>query len=91
VLSDLGAKMKAQPLQQLAPAFERSVIQRLGYLLDYVKHSEAAEGLHTFLQNEKALPWVELDPAKCAAKSSKPAERNARWNVLVRRRPELDQ
>jgi hypothetical protein len=91
VLSDLGAKMKAQPLQQLAPAFERTVIQRLGYLLDYVKHTEAAEGLHAFLQNERALPWVELDPAKAAARSIKPAERNARWNVLVHRRPELDQ
>ena len=91
VLADLGAKMKAQPLQQLAPAFERSVIQRLGYLLDYVKHNEAAEGLHAYLKNEKALPWVELDPAKHVAKSSKPPERNARWNVLVRHRPELDQ
>jgi predicted transcriptional regulator of viral defense system len=91
VLSDLGEKMTAQLLQKLAPAFERSVIQRLGYLLDYVKHNEAAEGLHAHLQNEKALPWVELDPAKRAAKSSKPPERNARWNVLVRRRPELDQ
>lgn len=91
VLFDLGAKMKAEPLQKLAPAFERSVIQRLGYLLDYVKHKQAAEGLHAYLKNEKALPWVELDPAKRAAKSSTPAERNGRWNILVRRRPELDQ
>jgi hypothetical protein len=83
--------MKAQLLQKLAPVFERSVIQRLGYLLDYVKHNEAAEGLYAYLQNEKALPWVELDPAKRAGKSSDPAERNARWNVVVRRRPELDQ
>lgn len=91
VLSDLGAKIKAQPLQKLAPAFERSVIQRLGYLLDYVKHGEAAEGLHAYLQKEKALPWVELDPAKRGSKSREPAERNARWNVVVRRPPELDQ
>jgi predicted transcriptional regulator of viral defense system len=91
VLTDLGAKMKAQPLQKLAPAFERTVIQRLGYLLDYVKYNEAAEGLHAYLQNEKALSWVELDPAKRATKSSKPVERNPRWNVLVRRRPDRDQ
>jgi predicted transcriptional regulator of viral defense system len=91
VLSDLGAKMKAQPLQQLAPAFERSVIQRLGYLLDHVKHHHAAEGLHAYLEKEKPLPWIELDPGKRAAKSREPAERDAHWHVLVRRRPELDQ
>jgi predicted transcriptional regulator of viral defense system len=91
VLVDLGTKMKARPLQKIAHVFERSVIQRLGYLLDYVKHSEAAEGLHAYLWNGKSPPWVELDPSKRADKSSKPAERNARWNVLVRRRPEFDQ
>lgn len=91
VLSDLGAKMKAHELQKLAPAFERSVIQRLGYLLAYVKHSQAAEGLHAYLQNEKLLPWVELDPSKRSSKTRKPPERDTRWNVLVHRRPELDQ
>jgi predicted transcriptional regulator of viral defense system len=91
VLADLGAKMKALPLQQLAPAFERSVIQRLGYLLDYVKHCGAVEGLHAYLQKEKPLPWIELDPGRRTRKSREPAERNNRWNILVRRRPELDQ
>ncbi|MGX1420458.1 hypothetical protein AB7M59_000893 [Bradyrhizobium elkanii] len=89
--------MKAHELQKLAPAFERSVIQRLGYLLDYVKHSQAAESLHAYLQNEKlhekqkTLPWVELDPSKRSSKTRKPPERDTRWNVLVHRRPELDQ
>jgi predicted transcriptional regulator of viral defense system len=91
VLSDLGAKIKPTPLRRLAPAFERSVIQRLGYLLDHLKHGKAAEGLHAYLQEAKPLPWVELDPGRAAAKSTEPLERNARWNVLVRRRPELDQ
>ncbi|MGY3396411.1 hypothetical protein ACVWW6_009002 [Bradyrhizobium sp. USDA 3311] len=44
-LSDLAAKMKAR-VEKWAPAFERSVIQRLGYLLDFVKHSQPAEGFH---------------------------------------------
>jgi predicted transcriptional regulator of viral defense system len=91
VLSDLGAKMRPEPLQQLAPAFERSVLQRLGYLLDHQEHRGAAEGLHAYLRRSKPLPWVELDPGRAAAKSAEPVERNARWNVLVRRRPELDQ
>jgi predicted transcriptional regulator of viral defense system len=91
VLSDLGAKMKAQSLQRLAPAFERTVVQRLGYLLDYVNHGRAAKGLHAYLRREKPLPWVALGPAKRTAKASEAIERNKRWNVLVRRRPELDQ
>lgn len=91
VLSDLGKKIEGQLLQRLAPTFERSVIQRLGYLLDYVKHNEPAQGLHAYLQSEKVLPWVELDPVKRGSKSHEFAERNARWNVLVRRPPELDQ
>jgi predicted transcriptional regulator of viral defense system len=91
VFSDLGAKMKAQPLQQLAPAFERSVIQRLGYLLDHVKHHHAAEGLHQYLKKQRPLPWIELNPGKRSMKSLEPTERNARWHVLIHRRPELDQ
>ncbi len=91
VLSDLGAKMKAAELQKLAPLFERSVIQRLGYLLDYVEHKQAAEGLHAHLHREKLLPWVDLDPSRRASQSRNPAERNSRWNVIVRRPPELDQ
>jgi len=91
VLSDLGKKLNAEALAKLAPAFERAVIQRLGYLLDHVNEGHAAEGLHAYLQKAKPLPWVELDPGRASAKSSEPAERNARWNVLVRRQPELDQ
>ncbi|UGY07439.1 type IV toxin-antitoxin system AbiEi family antitoxin domain-containing protein [Bradyrhizobium quebecense] len=91
VLSDLGAKMKATELQKLAPVFERSVIQRLGYLLDFVRHSQAAEGLHAYLQSETVLPWVDLYPSKRSSKTRNPIERDTRWNVLVHRRPELDQ
>jgi len=92
VLSDLGKKMRAEPLAKLAPTFEQTVVQRLGYLLDYLKHSKCADALHDYFQHLKPLPWVELEPARVGRKahSSKP-ERNARWHVLVRRRPEIDQ
>jgi predicted transcriptional regulator of viral defense system len=91
VLSDLGNTLNGEALARLAPAFERAVIQRLGYLLDHVKQGHAAEGLHAYLQKQKPLPWVELDPGHARAKPGEPVERNARWNVLVRRVPELDQ
>jgi hypothetical protein len=91
VLSDLGAKLRPDPLAKLAPAFERAVIQRLGYLLDYVKQPKAAAVLHKHLQNSKPLPWVELEPHRRAKKSAQPLERNERWNVIIRRKPELDE
>ena len=91
VLSDLAPKLRAARLAKLAPAFERACIQRLGYLLDYVKHPGAAEGLHEYLQRVTPLPWVELDPGRRPAKLSEPLERSSRWNVLVRRRLELDE
>ena len=91
VLSELGAKLKPEPLRQLAPAFERSVTQRLGYLLEHLKQRSTAEGLQAYLQQTRPLPWVELDPGRAVARSAEPVERNVRWNVLVRRRPELNQ
>jgi hypothetical protein len=91
VLSDLGPRLKPEALAKLAPAFERTVIQRLGYLLDYVKQPKAAAVLHACLQKSKPLPWVELEQHRRARKSSEPLERNERWNVIVRRRPELDE
>jgi predicted transcriptional regulator of viral defense system len=91
VLSDLGPKLRPDALAKLAPAFERAVIQRLGYLLDYVKQPKSAAVLHAHLQKSKPLPWVELEPYRRKKKSSEPFERSERWNVIVRRRPELDE
>jgi predicted transcriptional regulator of viral defense system len=93
VLNDLATKMRPAPLAKLAPAFERTAIQRLGYLLDHLNHSECAAALHDLLQQSKPLPWVELEPNGRAGNelSAKPLERNARWNVAARRLPELDE
>ena len=91
VLSDLGAKMRADRLARLAPAFERTVIQRLGYLLDHTGHPKCAAALHGVLRKSAPFPWVELEPGRRGARSAKPAERDARWNLIVRRRPEIDE
>jgi AbiEi antitoxin C-terminal domain len=93
VLSDLGAKMRPQPLAKLAPAFERTVIQRLGYLLDRLNYSESAATLHDHLQKSNPLSWVELEPNNRGKKdaSPNPLERSARWNVVVRHLPKLDE
>ena len=93
VLADLGDKIDSEKLAALAPAFERSVIQRLGYLLDRVEHAEQAAGLHAFLSQSKPLPWVELEPGQRgdAQTSSPPLEKNSRWHVFVRHLPEIDE
>jgi hypothetical protein len=91
VLSDLGVKMSTAQLLPLAPAFERSVIQRLGYLLDFVRQSDCANVLHNHLQRARPLPWIELEPHRRRANAKPVVERNARWNVIVRRKLQLDQ
>ena len=91
VLSDLGPKLRAAQLLALAPAFERSVIQRLGYLFGFVKQPDSANALHNYLQKARPLPWVELEPHRRRGKSNPVIERNAHWNVIVHRKPELDE
>lgn len=93
VMADLGEKLAAPKLAALAPAFERTVVQRLGYLLDYLKFGERAEALHATLSKHDPLPWVEFDPqgASNASGNAPPVERDARWHVIVRRKPEVDQ
>jgi hypothetical protein len=91
VLSDLGAKLRAAPLAALGPAFERSVLQRLGYLLDFVKQTDCANVLHNYLLKPRPLPWVELEPNPRRAKSKPVIERNTRWNVIAHRKPQIDE
>jgi predicted transcriptional regulator of viral defense system len=89
-LADLGPKLRATHLLALAPVFERSVIQRLGYLLDFVKQRQSADALHGYLQKSRPLPWVALEPHRRGGRAKPVTERNARWNVIVHRKPELD-
>src|SRR5262249_15381481 len=91
VLSDLGPKLNPALLAKLAPAFEITVIQRLGYLLDYLKQTQAAAALHDQLQKSRPVPWIELEPRRRVGRSRPPIERNARWNVIRRHRLEIDE
>jgi hypothetical protein len=91
VLSDLGKKLRPDRLTKVAPAFEHSVVQRLGYLLDFLKFTACAAALEKHLQKAKPLSWIELDTDHSPAGDPKEGERNARWNVIVRRQPELDE
>jgi len=93
VIGDLAERVAAVKLATLSVEFERSVIQRLGYLLDRFAHSELAEALHAVLPKNSALPWTELERPLVAIDGLPlaPIERNARWHVNARLVPERDE
>jgi len=76
-------------LALLAPKFERSIRQRLGYLLTQAGHTRTAEAL---LPGLAPTLWVELDPLAATDPefSPEPIDHDPRWRVIVRRRPEAD-
>ncbi len=92
VLMELSNGLDAEKLASLSTVFERSVIQRLGFLLDHLGHEELTRSLNTAVRRRK-LNWVELDPheAKGMDFAAAVVERNKYWRVIVRRPPEIDE
>ena len=92
VLVDLGRRIDPGRMAALSVAFERSVVQRLGHLLERLGYSERTHALHDALTRGGAMFWVELDPLESADRdfSSAVVERDKRWRVKVRRPPEPD-
>jgi predicted transcriptional regulator of viral defense system len=93
IISDLGDHIDAGKLASLSPAYERSIKQRLGYLLDRFGQPERAEALYAALPHGAALPWIELERSQAVDPELSPGkkERNERWHVIVRRPPESDE
>ena len=92
VLSDLGERIDPRKLAKLSSAFERSVLQRLGYLLDRFGYSNRTSPLYKTVSQGSSLPWIELEPAQTADPdfAPEPVEKDRRWRVTVRRMPEPD-
>ncbi|HUZ91285.1 MAG TPA: type IV toxin-antitoxin system AbiEi family antitoxin [Methylocella sp.] len=93
VFEDLGPKIEAGKISALSGAFERSVVQRAGYLLDHSGFAQPAEELHAFLERASHAQWTELDPSLASDSDLAPKiiARDERWHVLVRRLPERDE
>jgi len=74
-------------------AFERTVVQRLGYLLDKLGFGEQTGALHDTLSRFRVLPWTELEPAGVTTRviKNEPIGRDKRWHVIVNRIPEIDE
>jgi len=92
VFSDLGFRIDAEKLAVLSGAFERSIGQRLGFLLEVSGHGEKADALYARLADGPPLPWVELEPSLAADPDFAPlvVERSERWHVIGRSTPEKD-
>ena len=93
IISDLGERIDPGKLASLSAASERSVIQRLGYLLESADRADRVQALHDAMPKTPPLPWIELERSQAADPdlSPKPKERNKRWHVIVRREPERDE
>lgn len=94
VLVDLGEKIDPALLGFLSTAFERSQVQRLGYLLDYLGHDKAARYLLKTLENTGKLTQIELVPPP---RDMDPdlipeiTEKDRRWRMTIRRPVEVDE
>ncbi|MGH9343362.1 MAG: type IV toxin-antitoxin system AbiEi family antitoxin domain-containing protein [Terriglobia bacterium] len=93
IFEELGPKLDVQKMLPLCDAFERSVIQRAGYLLDRSGLTDKAEKLQDFLKPGPHAQWTELDPSLASDSDLAPevVARDKRWRVLVRRLPERDE
>ncbi len=91
VLHELSVQIDPVQLDALASKFERSVIQRLGYVLDFLGQEEIAACLERRLHGGTA-PWVELEPRESNTIAFRDErERSSRWHVIVRRPIEVDE
>lgn len=93
VISDLGEQIDPSSLVGLSSAFELSVIQRLGYLLDWLGFNKTAEPLHASISGNSSLSWAELEPWRGRLDPDfvcEPIEKNQRWKIVVRQPPDPD-
>lgn len=91
-LSDLGGKVDAPKMVALAPCFERTHVQRLGWMLDHLGYKGPVRALRRYLAATGQWSWVGLEPVRRDGRNagSTLVERNRRWRVLVERYPEVD-
>src|SRR5579872_1834549 len=93
IIADLGPKLNSERLTALSHAFERSVIQRAGYLLELSGFPQPAEKLRAVIESGSRISWVELEPSLTSDSDLTPEvqSRDERWRVVVRRIPERDE
>lgn len=93
VLSDLASRVDPAQLATLALTAEKPVVQRLGYLLEWLGNENLSAPLLEGLLARGPFGWIELDrkEARDPDFTPEPVARHSRWRVTVRRHPELDE
>jgi hypothetical protein len=84
-LSELGSRIDPRKLAAISTAFERSVVQRLGYLLGRVGYRDRTHLLHETLHQRAPLPLGRAGACASLRRATKPHARRARSNVACDR------
>ena len=92
ILAELGPKLDPDKMATLGEAFDRSIFQRAGYLLNRAGLAEGAKKLRAFMERGPQPQWVELDPSLRSDPDLAPqvVSRDEQWHVLIRRLAERD-
>ena len=90
VVKDIGAKADPRRLAKAATAYENSVVRRLGFLLELLRHKRQSKALEPFVKQAKTA--VRLDPAvrRLFAARETTYEKNAKWKLEINEPVEID-
>lgn len=92
VLSELAERIDPGELTELSRRAERSVAQRLGYLLEQLGHGDLTAGMLLALTESGKQSWTEFDRSELINRNLRSGKivRDKRWRVIVRRAPDPD-
>ena len=91
VLAELASAIKPDTLASLSTSVERSVVQRLGYLLDWIGEDHLTGPMLDSLRSQAPLRWTELDrDGRDRDFTPAPSVRDPKWRVHAHRLPEPD-
>ena len=91
VLAELAPAIRPEELASLSAQVERSVVQRLGYLLDRLGADHLAQPMLETLRSKAPLRWTQLEGApRDSYLTADPPLRDTRWRIVAHRPPEPD-
>ena len=91
VLSELSSSINPKELCSLCGDVEKSVIQRLGFLLAWLGEDRLADRIYDRLLSRGPLHWTELERQSLELNfSSNPSVRDTKWRVVSHRPVILD-
>ena len=91
VLAELAPAIEPDELASLSARTERSVVQRLGYLLDWIGADRLAQPMLDALLLKSPLRWTELErEARDPDFASDLPLQDPKWRIVAHRPPEPD-